>query len=75
MILYKLLLPLEIIYNEQTYCVGVLYMRQIVKTTLFRFGTKSLAFHLKACEKKWENEENLKPPKQRRPCPQPPRGL
>ena len=40
-----------------------------------RFGTKSLAFHLKACEKKWENEQNLKPPKQRRPCPQPPQGL
>lgn len=41
----------------------------------FRFGTKSLPIHLKACEKKWENEENLKPPKQRRPCPKPPQGF
>ena len=40
-----------------------------------RFGTKSLAIHLKACEKKWENEQNLKPPKERRPCPRPPQGL
>ena len=50
-------------------------MRTIVSLLLFRFGTKSLAFHLKACEKKWENEENLKPPKDRRPCPRPPQAL
>jgi hypothetical protein len=40
-----------------------------------RFGTKSLGIHIKACEKKWETEESLKPPKQRRPCPRPPPGL
>ncbi len=68
-----MIFPLTINYNEQACCTCVLYLRQIVKQSLFRFGTKSLAFHLKACEKKWENEESLKPPKQRRPCPQPPK--
>ena len=39
------------------------------------YGTKSLGIHLKTCVKKWENEENKKPRKQRRPLPQPPPGL
>jgi hypothetical protein len=34
-----------------------------------------LAIHIKACEKKWENEQNLLPPKQRRPCPKQPKGF
>ena len=50
-------------------------MRPRVSLAPCRFGTKSLAIHLKACEKKWENQENLKPPKERRPCPRPPAGI
>lgn len=53
----------------------VLYLRKRVLTLRNRFGTKSLAIHVKACEKKWENEQNLKPPKERRPCPQAPKGF
>lgn len=36
------------------------------------FGTKSLAIHVKACTKKWEDAEALKPRKERRPVPRPP---
>jgi hypothetical protein len=34
-----------------------------------QFGTQSLPIHLKSCQKKWENEQLQKPPKERRPCP------
>lgn len=36
------------------------------------FGTKSLAIHIKACAKKWEDAEAQKPPRERRPVPQAP---
>lgn len=39
------------------------------------FGTKSLAFHLKSCKKKWEIEQQNKPPHERRPCPSTPKAL
>ena len=39
------------------------------------FGTKSLDFHLKACKKKWIDEEAKKSLKQRRPLPQSPKSL
>lgn len=50
-------------------------MWQRVYFGLSRFGTKSLSIHLKSCQQKWANEQNLKPPRERRPCPQPPPGL
>lgn len=37
------------------------------------FGTASLHIHIKACIQKWEAQENLKPKKERRPLPQPPK--
>lgn len=37
------------------------------------FGTTSIEIHLKSCKKKWEIEENKKPPKERRPLPEPPK--
>lgn len=39
------------------------------------FGTASLDFHLKACKKKWENEQMQKPKHERRPCPEPPKNF
>lgn len=39
------------------------------------YGTKSIAIHLKTCEKKWDIEQQKKPPKQRKPCPQAPKGF
>ena len=33
------------------------------------FGTRSLTIHIKSCQQKWENEQNLLPKKQRRKCP------
>jgi len=39
------------------------------------FGTASLKFHIKSCQQKWEIEQEKRPKNQRRPCPQPPRGL
>lgn len=36
------------------------------------FGTKSLPIHIKACTKKWEDAEMLKPRRERRPVPRPP---
>ena len=36
------------------------------------FGTKSLPIHIKACTKKWEDAESLKPRKERRPVPRAP---
>ena len=39
------------------------------------YGTASLEIHLKACKKRWEQEESQKPPKERRPLPEPPRGF
>ena len=38
------------------------------------FGTKSLAIHIKACTKKWEDAEAQKPPRERRPVPQVPQA-
>lgn len=61
--------------DEQANRAGVLYLRKRVTLALFRFGTKSLGIHIKSCQKKWENEQALKPPRERRPCPQPPKGL
>jgi hypothetical protein len=39
------------------------------------FGSKSLEIHIKSCKKKWENEQMLKPPNERRPCPEEPKML
>jgi len=39
------------------------------------YGTSSLQIHIKTCIKKWENEEAKKPPKERKPVPQPPKQL
>lgn len=39
------------------------------------YGTRSLKIHLKTCIKKWGIAEMQKPRSERRPCPQPPRGL
>jgi hypothetical protein len=34
-----------------------------------------LEIHLKTCKKKWDLEQELKPPKERRPCPEPPENF
>lgn len=39
------------------------------------FGTRSLTIHIKSCQQKWENEQNLLPKKQRRKCPKEPPGF
>ena len=39
------------------------------------YGTRSLEIHIKACERKFENEQQKLPKKQRRPLPQAPRGF
>ena len=39
------------------------------------YGTSSLEIHLKACRKKWDQEQEKKPPAQRKPCPEPPKGF
>ncbi len=39
------------------------------------YGTKSIKIHLKTCIKKWDIEQSRKPKRERRPCPQPPRGF
>ena len=39
------------------------------------YGTASLEIHLKTCRKKWEMEESLKPLKDRRPIPEPPKNF
>jgi len=39
------------------------------------YGTKSIGIHLKNCEKKWDIDQMQKPPKERRPCPQPPKNF
>ena len=39
------------------------------------FGTASLEIHLKTCKKKWEWEQDQKPPHERRPCPEPPENF
>lgn len=33
----------------------------------------SIEIHLKSCKKKWEQEEEKKPPKERRPLPEAPK--
>ena len=37
------------------------------------FGTTSIEIHLKSCIQKWEIDESKKPPKERRPVPEPPK--
>lgn len=39
------------------------------------YGTKSLEIHIKACEKKWDNQQSLLPSKKRKACPEAPRGF
>lgn len=39
------------------------------------YGTKSIDIHVKQCIKKWEDAESQKPPRERRPVPQPPSGF
>ena len=39
------------------------------------FGTASLDIHLKSCKKKWENEQAMKPLKERKPLPQAPEEM
>lgn len=39
------------------------------------YGTTSIEIHLKSCKQKWEIEENKKPPKERRPLPEPPKSF
>ena len=39
------------------------------------FGTHSLSIHIKSCIKKWEDQENLKPKRDRRPVPSAPNSL
>lgn len=39
------------------------------------YGTKSIGIHLKNCEQKWNIEQEQKPKKDRRPCPQPPKNF
>lgn len=39
------------------------------------YGTMSLEIHLKTCRKKWEIEQEKKPPGYRRPCPEPPKDF
>eukprot|EP00826_Nyctotherus_ovalis_P034888 TRINITY_DN2946_c0_g1_i8.p1 TRINITY_DN2946_c0_g1~~TRINITY_DN2946_c0_g1_i8.p1 ORF type:complete len:423 (-),score=150.52 TRINITY_DN2946_c0_g1_i8:150-1418(-) len=40
-----------------------------------KYGTQSLNIHLKACKKKWEDQEALKPPGERKPVPEPPKAF
>lgn len=39
------------------------------------FGTSSLKIHQPQCIKKWEAQESLKPPNERRPLPEPPKAI
>ena len=39
------------------------------------YGTKSLGFHIKSCQKKWAIEQEQLPKNKRRPCPQPPQNF
>lgn len=39
------------------------------------FGTLSLEIHVKSCAKKWETEQSMKPPNERKMLPQPPQEL
>ena len=39
------------------------------------YGTASLEIHIKTCKKKWDIEQEKKPPNQRRPCPEPPQNF
>lgn len=36
------------------------------------YGTASIDIHLKSCKKKWEIQEEQKPRRERRPCPEEP---
>ena len=37
------------------------------------YGTASLEIHLKTCKKKFEQEQEKKPPSMRKPLPEPPK--
>ncbi|TRY75134.1 hypothetical protein TCAL_00666 [Tigriopus californicus] len=39
------------------------------------FGTKSIKIHIPNCEKKWDNEQEKLPKKERRPVPQAPQNF
>lgn len=39
------------------------------------YGTRSLEIHIKACERKFENEQKKLPKNKRKPVPQPPKGF
>ena len=39
------------------------------------FGTASLEIHLKTCKQKWDYEQDLRPPNERKPCPEPPENI
>ena len=39
------------------------------------YGTASISIHIKACMKKWEIEQSKKPPRERRPIPNPPESF
>jgi hypothetical protein len=40
-----------------------------------QYGTSSIDIHLKACKKKWELEQEKKPPKERKSCPNGPENI
>lgn len=46
---------------------------KLIKYSGREYGSASIEIHLKSCKKKWEIEENKKPPKERRPLPEPPK--
>ena len=53
-------------------------MVSITSFTIFsgrEYGTASIDIHLKSCQRKWENEQNLKPKAERRPLPLPPKNF
>ena len=39
------------------------------------YGTRSIQIHLKTCKKKWEIEQEDKPKKERKKCPEAPPGF
>ena len=60
--------------------MGTPQMKKVPKTLICyicgrEYGTSSLEIHLKSCKKKWEQEESKKPPKERRPLPEPPKNF
>lgn len=53
----------------------VKYFRLLIVFSGKEYGTASIEIHLKACRKKWDIEQEQKPPKERRPCPEPPKSF